>query len=230
MQKLVKIRSLKSTTDWSSPGVLLKPEHCRLCGLAAVGKAFTPDYVPENPKIAYILGTPTQSDAIERKPFSGSSGYHWEKLFITELGLKKYDVLISHVVRCVQPVNTFGNREYPTGYLARQGELNCRFYDTGLNTFDPNVFIITFDPSTIYGVGCHQRQIQRDVSKGLRFIKLGYRPAILFGDGPASLFYPWLNGNGGIKNWASHWWKGSLPFKNKEITEKELNRKLFVEG
>ena len=230
MEKLIKIKSSKSIVDWSSPGVLLKPEHCHLCAVAAVGKAYVPDYVPDSPKIAFILGTPQQQDAIERKPFSGPSGYHWKKLFITDLGLKEEDVLISHNIRCIQPVNSFGKRDYPSGFLCRQGELNCRFYDTGLNKFNPNLFILTFDPATIYSVGCHQRQIQRDIVKGIHFKNLGYTPAILFGDGPASLFYPWLTGNGGIKNWRGHFWQGSLPFKDKEITEKELNRKLFIEG
>ncbi len=224
---LVKIAT---ATAWDSPGVLNKPEHCRMCPMTAIGKSWVPDYVPEQPKLAFILDLPSKADAIEQTPFSGSEGAFYLSSFVSNLGYTKEDILITHVLRCVQPFNGYGKVEYPHGWIQKPAELNCRHYDTALINFDPNLFVLTLHPRSCNLVGAHQRQIARDVEKAFSFAKKGYRPAVLFGENAAELYYPYIKGNGGIKNWRGHWWVGESPFKEDERNKKAARKKLFVSG
>ena len=220
----------KKTTGWNSPGVRLKPTPCKMCAFAAVGKGFCQDYVPEEPKIAFIMDIPTGDDIIEQYPFSGAQGFVWTKILIEDLGYKKEDVLITHAIRCKPENDKYGKPKYPSSFPQKQAELNCRQYDEALVKFDPNVFVITLHPRSIHTVGCHQVQIQRDVSKALSFANKGYRPAVLFGDGPAQLYFPYIKDNGGLKSWRGHWWIGSNPFKDPEQNKKKISKRSFVEG
>src|SRR5713101_10148132 len=97
-----------SKQGWDSPGVRLKPNHCKLCPMAAIGKGFCPDWAPENPIAAFILDCPSSDDVLEQVPFSGTQGWVWTKTLITDLGYKKDDILIGHVIRCKQPNDSFG--------------------------------------------------------------------------------------------------------------------------
>ncbi len=222
---LVKIGT---ATDWSSGAVLNKPEHCRLCALTAIGKSFVPDYIPEKPKIAFILDVPSKHAALDQNPLASND---IEKLFITDLGYKKEDVLVSHVIRCVQPLNVYGKVDYPKGYPKKQGEFNCRKYDNdGLTKFNPSLWLMSLHPRSIALVTCHYRQILRDVEKAFSFAEKGYRPAVLFGEDAAALYFPHLQGNGGIKTFRGHYWLGESPFRNEEKTQKSASRKLFVSG
>ncbi len=221
---------LNKAVAWDSAGVMEKPAHCKLCPMTAIGRAFVPDYVPDNPKIAFILDVPTKSDAIEQRPLSGSEGSFVYNSFVKPFGLQEEDVLVSHTIRCVQPFNGFGKVEYPHGWIQKPAELNCRHYDTGLLNFNPNVWVLTLHPRTIFSVGAHMRQIFRDIEKAVSFQRKGYRPAVLFGENAAELYYPYIKGNGGIKNWRSHFWTGESPFRDAERNEKSARRKLFVNG
>ncbi len=236
------LKVINSDAGWSSSGVRLKPELCKLCPNAAIGKGFCPDWVPDNPLVAFLFDMPSGDDVLEQSPLAGAQGWVWQKTLITDLGYKKSDILLSHAIRCKQPNDAFGKPKYPSNFIQKPAELNCRQYDGqhgcdnevlaggGLNEFDPNVFVITLHPRTIRNVGAHQIQIQRDVQKAFEFAKKGWRPAVLFGEGPAELYFPWMKNNGGMKNWRGHYWVGHSPFKDNEKNQKKLSQKSFVEG
>ncbi len=199
---------------WDSPGVRTKPQHCRLCPLAAIGQGFCEDDAPTKPLVAFVLDMPTAADVRERAPFSGAEGRAWTEQFITHAGYTRQDVLFSTCLRCRQANDKFGQAVYPRGPNRRLAEINCRHYDTKLLAYDPNLFIVTVHPRGIRLVNCYLRQIQRDVAKAFRFAIQGYRPAVLFGEGVVELYYPWIKNSGGLKNWRGHWWAGESPFKD----------------
>ncbi len=211
-------------------GVRHKPDLCKSCPYAAKGKGFCGDYTPYSPLVAFIFDVPTKDDILEQTPLSGGSGWAWKKMLLEELGHTMEDVLVSYALRCAPPNGPFGRPDYPTAWLGKQAELRCRQYDDKLIEFNPNVFLITLHPRTVSTVGCHRVQIQRDVSKAFEFARRGYRPCVLFGEAPAELYFPAMVNNGGIKNWRGHWWTGSSPFKDSDITESKLNKKRFVLG
>lgn len=211
-------------------GVIHKPDSCKRCAYAAVGKGFCGDLVPENPIIAFVFDTITKDDVLEQEPLSGAQGYVWKQLLIEELGHSIDDVLVSAAVRCSPPNDIKGKPAYPSGFLGKAAELNCRQYDDGLIKFDPNVFLITLHPRTIPTVGAHRVQIQRDVSKAFGFARRGYRPCVLFGEGAAQLYFPYMNNNGGLKNWRGHWWVGESPFKDHERNERNISKRRFAQG
>ncbi len=202
---------LKKLENFGS-GVRKKPEKCKLCPMYYKGIGFCEDSEPTSPKIAYIFDTPGSDDVLDQHPFSGPQGYAWDKLLISGLGWKKEEVLLSHILRCKQTATKFGKPEYPTAWLQKQSELNCRRFDEQLIAFDPNVFVITVHPRDIRLIGCYQPQIVRDCEKAKEFAFKGYRPAVLFGQNVAKLYYPWADKMGGIKNCRGHWWIGEYPF------------------
>ncbi len=223
MSKLLSIKDFGK----QSAGVSYKPAGCKLCPMAALGKGFCADYSPSEPLIAFIFDMVGSDDVLERVPLAGAQGYYWQKILIEEQGLRRDEVLLSNAIRCKQPNDVNGRPKYPTGFVQKPAELNCRQYDNSLIDFDPNVFVITLHPRTIRTVGAHQIQIIRDVAKAVSFSRRGYRPAVLFGEGVAELYFPWMKNNGGPKNWRGHWWQGEYPWKDSERLKKELTQKKF---
>lgn len=220
---------MKKVVGWDSPGVVLKPQHCRLCPLAACGQGFCKDVVPKKPsaRVAFLFDMPTRADVREGHPFAGPEGAHWQRLFIEELGYQRSDVLLSTALRCAQNNDRYGQPMYPREPNRRLAEINCRHYDRELLAWNPDLFIITFHPRSIRLIGAHCRQIIRDCEKAFRFAQRGYRPAVLFGEGVAELYYPWLRGAGGLKKWRGHFWFGESPFKDGGTVPRQ---RLFSEG
>lgn len=181
--------------------------------MAAVGQGFCHDTVPADPKIAFIFDMPTGDDIREQKGLSGGTGRYWSKMLITDLGYRRQDVLLSSCLRCGQRKDRFGQPEYPKEPLRRQAEMNCRQYDGNLIRFDPDCFVVTLSPRSFRAIGCNTRMVTRDVHKAMGLAAQGHRPAVLFGEGAVELYYPWLRGAGGLKNWRGHYWFGESPFK-----------------
>lgn len=203
---------MSTLVTWDSLGVRTKPKACRLCPMAAVGHGFCQDEKGSTPTLAFVLDMPSGSDVKERRPWSGEEGEKWEKAFLTDLGHTREEVLFSHVIRCRQPNDRYGFPLYPSDPLRRKAELNCRHYDTSLLSFDPNVFVITVHPRSIRLIGAYHRQIRQDIGKAFDLVAKGFRPAVLFGEA-AELYYPYMKGGGGIKNWRGHYYFGESPFK-----------------
>lgn len=209
-------------------GVSQKPDKCRQCPFAAKGKGFCEDTWPENSKVVYIFDVPTGDDILEQKALSGGMGYFVRKNFIWDIGWKDDEVAITHVLRCKPENGPNGKPLYPTAWLGRNAEIQCRRYDEGLIKFDPNCFVCTVHPRDIRNVACYLPQIQADLTKAREFVKMGFRPAVLFGIHAIELYFPWAKNMGGIKNLRGHYFFGEYPWKEGPKINEE--RRAFIGG
>jgi len=208
-------------------GVRQKPETCKLCAYSQVGSAFVPDHMPEKARVAYIFAHPRKDDCQDQKPLSGPFGEVLRKLLITDLGRAEDEVAITHTIRCMPKRISTRNGpayQYPVGALQGAAERNCRMYDNsafregllrdgGLIKFDPTLFVITLDTSSILEVGAFKFMVQQDVKKAWRFADVGHRVAILFGSEVLSIVAGHLKG--GVKKWRGSYFEGSWPFEAK---------------
>ena len=217
----------KKTQEWQSAGVRQKPETCKLCSYSYVGSAFVPDHFPASPKIAYVFSHPRKDDCQEQRPLSGPFGDVLRKILITDLGRSEDEVALCHTLRCMPKRISTRNGpayQYPTGAQQGAAERNCRMYDNssfknglltdkGLIDFNPNVFVITLDVSSILEVGAFKFMIQQDVKKAWRLVDEGYRVALLFGGEVLSIVAGHLKG--GVKKWRGSYFEGDWPFEAK---------------
>lgn len=219
---------LKSLHDALTPvpeatfgGVRPHPEACKLCPLNWLGSGFVPDEMPATgkPRIAMMFEFPAGDDIVEGRPLVSRGGQAWLRRLVYALGHRKDEVLICNTLRC-RP----RQGRYPTGVDQRQAELCCRAHDGtqwggdidvpgGLLAFDPNVFLVSYNPGDILDTPSLYRLVRRDVEKAFSLADRDYRPLMLMGKGPAFLVAPWLQGKGGIKAWRGHWWEGSWPWQ-----------------
>lgn len=79
----------------------------------------------------------------------------------------------------------------------------------GIADWQPNIFIITFDPKDVRKVSAYHEQIVEDVMKAWRFHERGFRPAILFGRDAANMFAPQTKGQ--LKFWRGSYVEGAWP-------------------
>lgn len=202
--------------DFASPGLGNKPTSCKICPYSMVGQGFCPDYKGENAKIALLLEAPGATEVIENSPLMGRAGeLMWEKI-VPYAGLTRKDFLISNTIRCRPPDN-----KYPSSFLKRNAENNCRMYDRRLLDFDPNIFIITYHPASVFRQLVYMRLIQKDIERAKEFYDRGYRPLVLMGDKAVSLLNdtPFKVGKGGLRMWRGHYWEGHWPFGKRENEE-----------
>ena len=66
-----------------------------------------------------------------------------------KLGIKREDLFIGNVLRCLPPKSGKTGDAYPTGEDRKQAELCCRQYDTQLRRFNPSVVIVTIHPAAL---------------------------------------------------------------------------------
>lgn len=219
-----------------TPGIRRRPKGCDLCPLSKLGTGFVPDEVPENPLVAFLLDYPSADDVLENRPWGGKAG----KYFLWSLlpyGRTRQDVLLANTLRC-KPRHVYDgrNNDYPTGSVRRGAEITCRQYDKvsltkgtltkerSLETFDPNLFVVTFHPREIRLTPPLHRLIRADIKKAFKFAAEGYRPCVLFGINATQLVAPWIES--GFKNWRGHFWKGSWPFKEGYVAPKATGSSL----
>ena len=213
----------KKEEGWHSPGVRKKPAFCKQCKYQNVGFGFCPDVYSSKNRVALIFSSPSSDDINAQHGLAGKMGFYTFKTFIEPAGFTKDDLLVSHVIRCKPPYDKRRHRSgYPTGMTKENCEMVCRKYDPqhgsggkmvegGIDRFDPNVFIVTFDPKDTHTTTAYVRQIQRDVAKAKVLVEKGYRPAVLFGKEAAELFAPHIKNNGGLKAWRGDWFEGEYP-------------------
>ncbi len=204
--------------DYVLPGLGAKPSSCKMCPYSMVGQSFCPDYKSENPKIALLLEAPGATEILDNTPLVGRAGQlMWEKI-VPYANLSRSDFIISNTIRCRPPEN-----KYPSSFLKRNAENNCRRYDSYINDFDPNIFIITYHPASVFRQLVYQRLIQEDIKKAKEFYEKGYRPLVLMGDKAVSLLddTPFKVGKGGLRMWRGSYFEGSWPFyKNDNFIKK----------
>lgn len=211
------------TEDGHLGGVVKKPDQCyNSCPLGSCGGGFCPDWVPANPKIGVLFPQPGKDDVVSRQPLSGGMGRFFWGLIGARAGLRKTDVLASHILRCRN------GWKYPVGADVKRAESACRQWDRFGNSdgfpdpnlpslvgWNPNLFIVTFDLSKAVLLGSFQALVFADVLKAVRFHYAGYRPLVLFGDEPLRLVAPWLHGS--AKRWRGTWWEGKLEWAGTEV-------------
>lgn len=187
-----------------------------------------PDFVPPDAALAFVFAHPRKDDVIEQRPLSGPFGAVLKELLIHNFGRELREVAVVHGIRCMpKKINTRNGPafQYPTGFLQRAAESNCRQYDdscsadgllaqTGIISWKPTMFLTTLDIDTMLDVGAFKFMIQRDVRKAWAFADQGEKVAVLFGSEVLSL----VAGNlkGGSKAWRGHFWEtDGWPFETK---------------
>lgn len=167
-----------------------------------------------------LFVAPEKEDILTQVPLSGATG-RIIRPFLRVHNLTDDNIIVSHVIRC-RP------HEYPTAFLRRSAEKNCRQYDDsrmvnhalqltdGLATWNPNVFIVCYEPLKAMKTTAYKTYIEAALTKALSFFQQGYRPCILFGAEATQLLAPWTNSS--VGTFALHWWESDRgwPF-HKEI-------------
>lgn len=184
---------------------MTKPSACLTsCPFAKASTGFCPDFIPASPKIAVVLKMPGKSEVVTGVPMSGGGGYFWWKDFVWPVGLQKEDVALFNVIRCYPNGN-----EFPIGKLRGQAINTCAgLWDAPLKAFDPNVFGISINPTTLFRNPQQTKFLKRALLRAKEYSDAGYRPLLLLGEEAKSKFAPWLDG--GMKQFQGHWWEGSL--------------------
>lgn len=203
---------------WESPGVRGRPDGCKTCRLCyeddTVG--FVYDHIPEDMKVLFVFARPTKDEVVERKRGAGNAHWFWRKTLLAgNEGCNQEAVGVTSLIRC------YPGYEYPTGKTRKNAESLCRQYDDqradsygkgvpgGILQWNPNVFVLTFDPSALVKAPAYFPLMQAAVRKAFWLVERGHRPAVLFGREVKDLLVPWLAG--GIKDWQGTYVFGSWP-------------------
>lgn len=216
---------VRTNKPWASSGLGGKPDECFSCPFNRYSSGFVGDWVGRNPKAAVLLPFPTKDDVLYKSPFSGDMGNYILRTYFRPIGLAKDDLIISYLLRCKPPWDKAKRKErYPTGKTRETAEIACRIYDSrhgeagllvpgGIREFDPNIFLITFEPKDVFKVPSYFRQLGADMRKLRYFVNEGYRPLLLMGNEPAELFAPYIIGKGSSKTWRGHFQESEYKFK-----------------
>ena len=192
-----------------------KPPECLVCAFNTTGYGHAKDWVGATPKAAFMFTSPSKDDVVEGVALGSDWGRYILANYIYPAGFTKADVILSNVLRCYPPFNARYRRPgYPTGELKKKAEASCRHYDVlSLAKFDPNLFLVTFDPHDAMNTPAYRRQIKLDLKKLATFIAQGLRPLVLFGAEAGELFLPHIKGNGSVKSWRGHFQPMEFKFK-----------------
>lgn len=203
--------------EWTSSGVTQKPPYCNAsCRFAKTGSGFVPDTYGKDAKVVLLFPYPSSDDLMEQRGLSGKMGWWIFKSFIEPAGFFWENVIVSHLLRC-KPPRRGKDILYPLAELRKHTEKTCRKFDCqhgeggklvtgGVETFSPDIAILTFDPRDVKQVPAYHRQIMSDVAKAMYFVKKGNRPLIAFGAEPAEYAAPFIRTpNGGLKAWRGTW-------------------------
>lgn len=190
-------------------GVRHKPPHCKLCKLAYSSSGFCPDYSPDKPKIMLLLEQPFSSDVINQSPLSGRMGDWFEWKVLKPLGLLRKHLLISNVLRCKA-------EDYPSQSVKSCAENTCRFYDTDIKRFDPELFVYTYGLMDTFADPAFLALMIEDFKKGIRFMEQGERVCILMGTNAIKMIdkVPFKVGKGGLKSWRGNFQYTKWPYGN----------------
>lgn len=231
------IRKPRTFNHLKTPsGVHNKPIYCaNSCPRAYEASGFVADYVPENPRIAFLLEKPTKEDITKNKPLaSGFNGFFWQNF--GHIGFRKDDCIFAHMLRCY-------TWKYPTGATKNAAEKACRHWDSFVNidghprqpegitplaAWSPNIFVVTFGLDKQIETPAFQPLAIASIKKAWKFAQDGYRPIVLLGSETLSFVAPWLKG--GVKRWQGHWWEGEWNYgvarETEVVTYKEVGKRV----
>jgi len=186
-----------------------KPLACKSCSITPCSFGFVPDLEPPDPWVYLIRRQPTKEEVS-----LGEAGFkdYWQELMG---GIPKCNVGYTSLIRCSYDV-----KKIPVALLK---VINiCRVHDSGIERFNPNAFIITYDINEAFKIPAYKVFIRRafEIAKLLKEKDL--RPAILMGHEVAKAINPHLFADTGnergttFKDWVGHWWVGEWPFETKK--------------
>jgi len=204
------------TPDWSPSTMAKKPKGCEFCPMHKKGAGFVGDEFPEEARVLFVFAAPRPDDAVAQRPLGGAMGKWYARALIYELGHKRSEVAITHILRCAPKTGKYG-LEYPTGSTKTDAEKRCRQYD-GLQSYEgvtkaggvlawrPEIFMLTFSPDQVKNGPALVHLLKADVRRAFQLADKGYRVALLFGPEPGGLFMPHVFqvGAGGIRSWRGH--------------------------
>jgi hypothetical protein len=202
-----------------------KPGYCNnCCRLSTQSYGFVRDWLGKQPLLA-VLGIIPTSGELANGIWESEMFFYLLKTFFEPLGLTKENLVLSNVLRC-QPKEKDWKEDhaYPKEALRKHSEQSCRYHDIAFHSFDPNIFISTFDIYAIRKLDANKVLFKADLEKAKRFIDKGYKPCLLLGEEPLHLVAPHL---GGVKTWRGHWWEGSWkwePGKEQVIPENYVGK------
>ncbi len=184
---------------FGNPGVFInqKPPSCSGCEQAAMGRGFCPDWISPTAKVAFLAERPDQNEILDRTPLAGSAGKAFLHHFVHRLGYTQGDINFSYILRCTDDLG-----KYAKGPERYGAERHCRCYDTGLDTFNPDHYVITLRPDTIYKTWSLLRVLQNDIEKAFRLAQQGARPIVLLGEVSKRLVLPGIEA--GVSKWRGH--------------------------
>lgn len=185
-----------------------KPSSCKSCPLSGTSYGFCLDLEPEAPSVYVIRRQPTKDEINEG---TANLKAYWDEL----LTFPREEVGMTSLLRC-----SFDAKKIPVALLKI---INiCRVHDSGIERFNPNAFIITYDLLDAFKVPAYKVFIRRAMEVAKLLKEKDLRPCILMGHEVAKVINPHLFADTGnhrgttFKDWVGHWWVGEWPFETKK--------------
>jgi hypothetical protein len=172
-----------------------KPAWCRdncPLGKNRWRQGFAEDSGTADAKLLCIWENPSADDVDKREAASDAMGGLFNG-WLRDLGLHRSDVLIANTLRCADP----------SGASSPKGGFGpCRHWDDKINTYDPNIWGVTYNPSQCLAVPQWRLYVKRAIEMALMYRAEGRRPALLMGTQAMNAFLPHLQG--GVGTWKCH--------------------------
>lgn len=213
-----------------------KPKHCiSNCPRQVYGTGFVPDTFTKTTKIGILKYQPSTDEVNTR----GTTDEFIP--FLTAAKINPEELGVSYMLRC----KAYENGTDKVTQL-RKAQKICRYFDTktnvagkaleieggGLQEFNPDIFIITFDVKQLEKADAFKVFFRRAFVMAKEFSDHGYKPLICCGLEVAMLLQPELFSSQEIdrdttfRSWVGHWWLGSWPFAQWDKPDEKPSQKL----
>lgn len=184
-------------------GTITKPDQCKLrCGYKRGSGFVACDSVGKVAKVAMLLEAPGAWEGTYGWPVVGNTGRKLFDEIVAPLGYSREDVFLDNTIRC-QPPRYQGKQTYPTGRDRSLAEDACRYWDAGIDLWNPNLISCTWHPASLFEDHSRERLVGEAVRKAFMHAEAGYRPLLLMGEKAAERFAPFWAGQ--MKYWQNHW-------------------------
>lgn len=221
----------------------IKPEGCLSCPLHGKSTGFVGDLWSENVKIAVVKFHPSKVEVSESANLAGNTFRFWDVDYFSHAGIDPKTIGVVNVIRC--GVNS--DPKFKRNRFRKDGKPPdidkklflkcsniCRQYDNrhaneggelvkgGIYQWQPNAFIITYDPIEVMKAAAYKIFIRRAFEVAKKYSDAGFRPAVLMGSEAAFLVSPTLfehseiNRDTTFKAWVGHHFVGEWPFGSKD--------------
>ncbi len=141
----------------------------------------------------------------------GPSWYLLAQWMLNKFGLRREDLFIDNVLRCLHPKGK-GGAAYPTGTNRKLAEAWCRQYDRW-DQFRPTIVFVAIHPAALMRSITPLPLIVRVIEKARDAADAGERPVVCFGGKAANA---WLNYGENVQKWV-----GTYAWSKEPITKFE---------